>query len=493
MRAATRPAPLRGAQAPQRVASARRHVCAAAAPAGREAAEQVTFTSPLPRREDVSVGIIGGGLAGAPVDSVAASRRVVSLTRRGAGVATAAALSAHGISSVVYDTGEHGVGGRLGTRELGRDRALVFDHAAQYFTASDPRFKESVARWLAAGVVAPWTGGVGALSASGAFTPLPNDTRYYATAGMRSLAEYVLGNESPLAVVKRPCWVGEMRADTSAGIWRFRQNGRELDQHHFTVISHNGKCANRLLRPSGAPLVDAQMARMKLSSIWCLMVAFASPLGAPFEGAHVAGLPALSWAGNNTAKLGLTGSQQECWSLFSSAAYGRANKCPQEAVPAEVAQRVTADMLDALSKALGKPLPPATFTRTQLWGAALPTNTPRVPVIFDGSARVAMCGDWLTGASLEDAALSGQAAADVIAAAVAESHAGKDSLAHLSAGLHARFVPVGASDIGTADVRQAAKPAEGAASSGRSYVSRGERRNAKGALQAEVRDLNRSR
>ena len=62
MRAATRSAPLRAPLAP-RHAAAQRHVRAAAAP--REAAEQVEFTALLPRREDVSVGIIGGGLAGA--------------------------------------------------------------------------------------------------------------------------------------------------------------------------------------------------------------------------------------------------------------------------------------------------------------------------------------------------------------------------------------------------------------------------------------------
>ena len=68
MRAATRPAPPPDVHAPQRSTAARRHVAAAAAPAGREAAEQVTFTALLPRREDVSVGIIGGGLAGARVE-----------------------------------------------------------------------------------------------------------------------------------------------------------------------------------------------------------------------------------------------------------------------------------------------------------------------------------------------------------------------------------------------------------------------------------------
>ena len=408
---------------------------------------------------------------------------------------TASALSAHGISSVVYDTGEHGVGGRLGTRDLGPAR--VFDHAAQYFVATDARFADHVTRWQKQDVVAPWAGTVGSLSASGAFAPLPpTPQRYVATSGMRSLAEYILAAEAPLATLKRPCWVGEMRAETADGLWSLRQNGRELDTHHFVVISHNGKCANRLLRPSGAPLVDAQMARMKLSSLWCLMVSFAEPLNAPFEGVHVAGQPALSWAGNNTAKLRLPKAVPECWTLFSSAAYGRANKCPQEAVPLEVSQRVTADMLAAFAKALGKALPPVAFSRTQLWGAGLPTNTPRVPVIFDGAARVAMCGDWLTGASMQDAALSGVAAAEVIAAAVDASHAGKSSLAHLSAGLNARFVPVSATDIGTADGAQRSSGAAtggggDAGKAGRSYVSRSERRTAKGAVQAEVRELNR--
>jgi len=51
------------------------------------------------------------------------------------------------------------------------------------------------------------------------------------------------------------------------------------------------------------------------------------------------------------------------------------------------------------------------FNRTQLWGAANPTNAPGVPFIFDASARVGMCGDWLLGSSVESACLSGLAMA----------------------------------------------------------------------------------
>lgn len=50
----------------------------------------------------------------------------------------------------------------------------------------------------------------------------------------------------------------------------------------------------------------------------------------------------LSWAANNTAKLGMAAQHGdvECWTLMSTPEYGRNNKVPQEAVPPEVAERV---------------------------------------------------------------------------------------------------------------------------------------------------------
>ncbi|KAL2942611.1 Aldehyde reductase 2 [Bienertia sinuspersici] len=44
-------------------------------------------------------------------------------------------------------------------------------------------------------------------------------------------------------------------------------------------------------------------------------------------------------------------------------------------------------------------------------GAALPNNTPGAPCIFDPQGRAGICGDWLLGSSLENAALSGMSMA----------------------------------------------------------------------------------
>lgn len=106
------PRPQSAACAPQQCDTAPRGGAGARGNPKKTAADQIVFdtsVSPSP-----TVGIIGGGLSG---------------------VALAAELSDRGIRSVVYDTGEHGVGGRLGTRDkLGKDGRLRFDHAAQYFT-----------------------------------------------------------------------------------------------------------------------------------------------------------------------------------------------------------------------------------------------------------------------------------------------------------------------------------------------------------------------
>jgi hypothetical protein len=84
-------------------------------------------------------------------------------------------------------------------------------------------------------------------------------------------------------------------------------------------------------------------------------------------------------------------------------------------------------------------LPKAVFTKVQLWGAALPLNSPQVPCILDPVARVGVCGDWLLGASIQSAWLSGQALADRLAALRGADAAAAQALA---TGLQDRFVPV---------------------------------------------------
>ncbi|CAM8932065.1 unnamed protein product [Rhodiola kirilowii] len=105
--------------------------------------EQVNFTSPIPH--DPLVAIIGGGISG---------------------LLCALSLEKRGIRSTVFDTGVHGLGGSLGTRVI-EPQQLLFDHAAQFFTVSDPRFAQLVNDWLDKDFVREWRGQLGRLRLEG--------------------------------------------------------------------------------------------------------------------------------------------------------------------------------------------------------------------------------------------------------------------------------------------------------------------------------------
>ena len=68
----------------------------------------------------------------------------------------------------------------------------MFDHAAQYFTVSDPLFAELVDEWQEDGAVIPWKGEVGTLDAGGTFVPQESQqTRYVGKGGFRSLCTHI--------------------------------------------------------------------------------------------------------------------------------------------------------------------------------------------------------------------------------------------------------------------------------------------------------------
>ncbi|KGN60790.1 uncharacterized protein LOC101219713 [Cucumis sativus] len=391
--------------------------------------EQVTFTSAL--SDDPLIAIIGGGMAG---------------------IMCALSLEKRGVRSTVFDTGIHGLGGRMGTRSLGPE-PLMFDHAAQFFTVTDNQFAQLVDGWLAADLVKEWKGTVGELELGGRFVPMSSCPRYIGTNGMRPLADSLLSQTSLINVI-RPCWISKL--EPFNGMWHLSENGKPCGHFDAIVIAHNGKCANRLLSTSGLPLIARQMKRLELSSIWALLAAFEDPLPFPdtaekfpFEGAFVKGVDSLSWMANNNKKfLNFQKDGPHCWTFLSTAAYGKQNKVPQENIPTSTAEKVKKNMLEGVEAALGLSkgsLPKPFYTRVQLWGAALPTNSPGIPCIFDPHGRAGICGDWLLGSNIESAALSGIALGNHIADYF---RSGSEHSEEFAVGLHKEFQPIQGHDIG---------------------------------------------
>lgn len=91
-----------------------------------------------------------------------------------AGLTAAHSLQQHGWDVVVLDKGRES-GGRMATRA---SKDHCFDHGAQFFTARDPEFRQTVDNWLQNGWACPWftEGGV---------------VRYRGVQGMRGLASHM--------------------------------------------------------------------------------------------------------------------------------------------------------------------------------------------------------------------------------------------------------------------------------------------------------------
>jgi predicted NAD/FAD-dependent oxidoreductase len=431
--------------------------------------KQVSFDRPFSATPTIA--IIGGGASG---------------------LACAQQLAFHSIPSVVFDTGEHGVGGRLATRSSLDasllkttpsppplpQNSMVFDHAAQYIQSNNPAFINILHQWERKMFIKEWKGTIGSIEKPGTLSEFPKNGDsfskvYVAEGGMRQLATNMSTEliSSGLVEIRRPQWVSNIYHDGKNNGWRVEGKGRRKEGlFDAVVIAHNGKCANRLTAPMGVPDIHRQLKRLKLSANWVVMVAFERPVFPsdyhdsrelpPFEGAHVDDSnEVLLWAGNNTKKLGMhsgsnsniSSSEIECWTLLSTNKYGKLNKVPQEAVPAAKSEQVIQDLLTAFQQTLSSqdhlyPLPPVLFSRAQLWGAALPLNSPYVPCIWDGRGRVGICGDWVAGrGSVESAVLSGIAVAEEISKC--RGLTGRDMTVSSSVGLDAEFHKIDGEDI----------------------------------------------
>ncbi len=100
------------------------------------------------------------------------------------GLIAANILQEQGVKVTLLDKGR-GVGGRLATRRIQKG---VFDHGAQYFTVTSPRFWIFVEEWLNAGVIAEWTRAFP--TCQGVWSD-DREPRYLGVGGMTTLAKYL--------------------------------------------------------------------------------------------------------------------------------------------------------------------------------------------------------------------------------------------------------------------------------------------------------------
>ena len=274
---------------------------------------------------------------------------------------------------------------------------------------------------------------------------------YYCTQGMGSIPLSMLKSNN--IRVEQDVWISPNNGVKYVGTetnpqWSVQTNGKRFGTYDHVVIAHNGKCADRLMSRTPAKDLHSLLRvdfrpyvpnwggkKMTLNSIYSLTVALKKGddddavsdfVGEKVVTAFVKNEPNLRLITNQSRKFGHDGKSDgdvEVWTILSSPKFAKKYKGPQENLPKERVDEVTALLLSSLERSLG--MKEGTIhdgivkdSRLQLWGAAVPLNVwsptgesidqTNSGFLYDAENGVGACGDWLLDPSIAGAWESGR-------------------------------------------------------------------------------------
>lgn len=292
-----------------------------------------------------------------------------------AGLACASVLAGRGFDVRLFDKGR-GPGGRMSTRRIATPEGeAAFDHGAQYFTARDPRFLETVKAWRRRGLVVPW--------------PEAHPDAWVGMPAMNSVIkdmarDHAVGFGHHVKSLER-------RDDE----WHFRLDSSVEGPFDVAILAVPAEQAATLVS-----LHDFEMARAALHArskpCWTGLFAFHAPLSTTQTILRDKGI--IAWAARNSAKPGREG--PDSWVVQAQPDWTEAH-CEED--PGDVATV----LLDALAAALGQALPEPIAATAHRWRFAMSRGTGD-RALWNRERRIGICGDWLIGPRVESAWLSGR-------------------------------------------------------------------------------------
>ena len=309
-----------------------------------------------------------------------------------AGLAAARTLVDRGHTVKIFER-TRAVGGRVATRTIqalelpkGLSGDVAFDHGAQYFTVRDDRFSLLAAEWERDKVIARWTGRIVSFDGEG-WEDLESETgRYAGTPGMSAI---------PAALVAG--------LDIEFGR-RIQSLEPLLDAFDRVIVAVPAGEAHALVAP--VPALAEKIAGVTMPPNWTVMAAFEERVGARFDAAFVHGSP-LGWICRNTSKPKRNW-KIDCWVMQATSAWSQAHADDRP-------DDVGSFLMEAFEDLIRAGLPRAFYATVHRWKHATADPPLAVGAIHDEASRVTLCGDWCRGARIEDAYLSGVAAAGLTA------------------------------------------------------------------------------
>ena len=322
------------------------------------------------------------------------TRPTVAIVGAGvSGLACARELVASGLKVKLFDK-SRGVGGRLSTRYAGD---YEFDHGAQFFTTTDPRFNDTVRAAMRAGVVAPWIGPALYLTDETVEADR-GKRRFVGMPRMNSFAKW-LADGLDIDLGRRVTDLAD------EGGWRlsFDDDSHELG---FSAVVLTAPAPQTLaMLPDGFVHADT-IRTAKMDACFALMIGLEGEHEFGIDTLRAKGLP-VDWIAVNSTKPGRPGGVTTL-TIHAEANWSNAHVEADRDDIARTLRQVASDLLfHDLSGA-----PHQTLHRWLYSSVAHPAGE---PCLYDPELRVAVCGDWCPGGRVEGAYLSGLAAAERLA------------------------------------------------------------------------------
>ena len=299
-----------------------------------------------------------------------------------AGLAAARALVDRGHSVNVFERGRV-AGGRVATRIIqaidlpkGLSGEVAFDAGAQYFTVRDHRLSELAAEWERDKVIAKWTGRIVSFDGEGWEDVEEGTSRYVGTPGMSAIA-----------------------AALAQGLEI--EYGRKIDA--LAPLLEDFDRVIVATPPGEAEAMGASVPTIRVMPNWTVMAAFEERVAARFDAAFVNG-SALGWIARNTSKPKRNW-KIDCWVLQATHAWSQAHLDDQP-------DDVGSFLMEAFDDLIPAGLPRAFYATVHRWRHATADPPLAAGAIHDDATRITLCGDWCAGSRIEDAFLSGIAAAN---------------------------------------------------------------------------------
>ena len=303
-----------------------------------------------------------------------------------AGLTCATELQALGFIVEVFEK-SRGASGRMSTRRSANWEA---DHGAQYFTARDPAFIQTVASWMDQKQVALWAPNLKVFEDKHWRASQSRDQRYVATPGMSSLGKH-LAKRLPIQFEQT---ISQIERVGSTWVLHSSEAGRMDTAYDGLVLAIPSPQALVLVKEVDSR-ASALAAASNMNACWTLMIKFvtqpAFDLDAGFVNNEI-----ISWVCRNNSKPERVG--DEYWVVHANPQWSQTF--------VELSKEdATAQMVACLAQ-LGFNCKDAAIT-THRWRYASGSLAAPPECYLSGEIKLGLCGDWLHGGRIEGAWLSG--------------------------------------------------------------------------------------